>query len=372
MDELSCWLALARAPASNRDKLRLIERCPAVTTLFEPGTDALAQVNLPPALKRYLQSPDRDALTRDLAWLESTGASVVHLGHPDYPPLLAAIDDAPVVLYVRGKLTALSMPQVAVVGSRNPSPAGREHAAEFARALAELNLGVTSGLAMGIDAAAHAGALTAGGFTLAVTGNGLDRVYPASNALLAEKVRAHGALVSEFPPGAPPRAEHFPRRNRLISGLSLGVLVVEATLKSGSLITARLAGDQGREVFALPGSIDNPLSKGCHRLLREGARLTESVADIVSEIAPTLASMCDSRVGSSARDNDQNDLLNLKSTTARTLIRALGHDPASVDTLIERTGLTAEEVSSILLALEMQGYVSSLPGGLYGRATGRH
>ncbi len=372
MDELGCWLALARAPASNRTKLKLLERCPSVTALFEPDAEALAEIRLPPALKRFLRSPDGDAVRRDRRWLATAGARVLHLGHPDYPPLLAAIDDAPAVLFVRGEAAALAVPQVAVVGSRNPTPPGREHAAAFARCLAELNLSVVSGLAVGIDAAAHAGALAAGGVTVAVTGNGLDRVYPAANTKLAEAVCARGALVSEFPPGAPPRAEHFPRRNRVISGLSLGVLVVEATLKSGSLITARLAGDQGREIFALPGSIDNPLSRGCHRLIRDGAKLTESVADIVSEIAPMLLRTQEMERDSKARDEREDDGDGVDSTRARALLRALGHDPASVDSLIDRTGLTAEEVSSILLALEMQGYVSSLPGGLYSRVTGRH
>jgi DNA processing protein len=372
MDELSCWLALARAPTSNRFKLELLERCSSVTALFKAGNECLEANEFPAALRRYFRSPDRDAVRRDRYWLESAGCSVVYFGHPEYPPLLAAIDDAPTVLYVRGDVAALSMPHVAVVGSRNPTPSGREHAAAFARALAELKLGVTSGLAIGIDAAAHAAALATGGVTVAVTGNGLDKVYPAANARLAEEICAHGALVSEFPPGAPPRAQHFPRRNRLISGLSLGVLVVEATLKSGSLITARLAGDQGREVFALPGSIDNPLSKGCHRLLRDGAKLVESVADIVSEIAPMLVPIEDSGATSGAGERKERASDCVGSASERGLLRALGHDPASVDTLIERTGLTAEEVSSILLALEMQGYVSSLPGGLYSRATGRH
>ncbi len=372
MDELDCWLALARAPASNRLKLQLLKRCLSVTALFEPGHSLLEGIKLPAALRRYFRSPDRAAVTKDRDWLESTGCSILYPGHPDYPPLLAAIDDAPALLYVRGDVAALSLPQVAVVGSRNPTPSGREHAAAFARALADLSLGVTSGLALGIDAAAHAAALEAGGCTVAVTGNGLDKVYPAANARLAEAVCAQGALVSEFPPGAPPRAEHFPRRNRLISGLSLGVLVVEATLKSGSLITARLAGDQGREVFALPGSIDNPLSKGCHRLIRDGAKLTESVADIVSELAPMLVPMDESDTHSAVIEESELNCSSIESTSGHGLLRALGHDPASVDTLIERTGLTAEEVSSILLALEMQGYVSSLPGGLYSRATERH
>jgi DNA processing protein len=372
MDELGCWLAFARAPASNRIKLRLLQRCSSVTALFESGHRILETLEVPPVLRRYFRFPDREAVSRDRDWLESTGCSLLHLGHPHYPPLLATIDDAPAVLYVLGNLAALSVPQVAVVGSRNPTPSGREHAAAFARSLARLKLGVTSGLAIGIDAAAHAAALAAGGISVAVTGNGLDKVYPAANKRLAEDIRGHGALVSEFPPGAPPRAEHFPRRNRLISGLSLGVLVIEATLKSGSLITARLAGEQGREVFALPGSIDSPLSRGCHRLVRDGAKLTESVFDVVSEIAPMLVPTAETGAEAEADDDSEECSAVETSSSRRKLLRALGHDPASVDTLVERTGLTAEEVSSILIGLEMQGYVSSLPGGLYGRATGRH
>jgi DNA processing protein len=371
MDELSCWLALARAPASNRVKLQLLQRCASVTALFGPRERVLEGLGLPPALERYLRRPDRRAVDQDRDWIDSTGCSVLHPGHPHYPPQLAAIGDAPAVLYVLGDLAALSVPHVAVVGSRNPTPSGREHAAAFARALANLKLGVTSGLALGIDAAAHAAALAAGGFTVAVAGNGLDRVYPAANRRLAEDVRAHGALVSEFPPGSPPRAEHFPRRNRLISGLSIGVLVVEATLKSGSLITARLAGEQGREVFAVPGSIDSPLSKGCHRLLREGAKLTESVSDIVCEIAPMLAPHAEPGAEAAAGVRSQGKSAAVESVSDGMLLRAIGHDPASVDTLVERTGLTAEKVSSILIGLELQGYVSSLPGGLYSRATGR-
>lgn len=372
MDELNCWLALARAPASNRIKLELLSRCASVTALFQPGHEAMAAIRLPAALGRYLRSPDLEVVRKDRGWLESSGCRLVHFGHPDYPPLLAAIDDAPAVLYVRGDPAVLSMPHVAVVGSRNPTPAGREHAAAFARALAGLKLGVTSGLAVGVDAEAHAAALAAGGFTVAAAGNGLDRVYPSVNTRLADAVCARGALVSEFPPGTPPRAEHFPRRNRLISGLSVGVLVVEAALKSGSLITARLAADQGREVFALPGSIDNPLSRGCHRLLRDGAKLVESVADIVSEIAPMLVPIDALDSGSSNRDGGERTAARMISEPGESLLRALGHDPASVDTLVERTGLTAEVVSSILMALEMEGCVSSLPGGLYSRATGRH
>ncbi len=371
MDELACWLALARAPASNRIKLQLLEHCPSVLALFQPDHDALAEIRLPAKLRRHLRSPDLARVAQDRAWLESSACSVVHIGHPDFPPLLAAIDDAPVALFVRGDVAALSMLNLAVVGSRNPTPAGRDRAAAFARALTELGMCVVSGLAVGIDAEAHAAALAAGGVTVAVAGNGLDRVYPAVNAGLADAICAGGALVSEFPPGSPPCGKHFPRRNRLISGLSLGVLVVEAALKSGSLITARLAADQGREVFAIPGSIDNPLSRGCHRLLRDGAKLVESVDDIVSEIAPMLVSKNVSAARPAAGEKSVRTCASANFEHGETLLRALGHDPASVDTLVERTALTADEVSSILLALEIEGYVSSAPGGLYSRATRR-
>lgn len=372
MDELSCWLALARAPASNRVKLEILKRSPCVNSLFGRGRVTPEGVTLPPALERFLRSPDRDALDRDRAWLDAAHARVIPFGHALYPPLLAAAQDAPVVLYLRGLAQALSAPQVAVVGSRNPSPPGREHATRFAQSLSALGLTVTSGLALGIDAQAHRAALDAGGLTVAVAGNGLDRVYPAANGRLSEAIAEQGALVSEFPPGTPPRAAHFPQRNRLISGLSLGVLVVEAALKSGSLITARLAGEQGREVFAVPGSIDNSLSRGCHRLIRDGAKLVESVDDIVIELGPLLASA--RALDSGESDRQVRPCANSAghSETANVLLRALGHEPTGVDTLVERTGLTAEKVSSILLALEIEGHVSSAPGGLYSRVTVTH
>ena len=372
MEELACWLALARAPVTNRVKAALLDRCPSIDALYRPGHPALKDLSLPPDLERHLRSPDLARVDEDREWLESSGSSLLHLGHPAYPPMLAAIDDPPVVLYVRGDPDWLAVPQLAVVGSRNPTPAGRERAANFAGALAELGLGITSGLAVGIDTQAHKAAIAAGAFTVAVAGNGLDRVYPACNSTLAEAIGANGALISEFPPGSPPVKTHFPQRNRLISGLSLGVLVVEAALRSGSLITARLAAEQGREVFALPGSIENPLSRGCHRLIRDGAKLVECVADIVCEIAPMMR--CDKNSEAQSTQSIKNEFPGggTKIESGNRILRALGHDPASIDTLVERTGLTADVVSSILLALEMDGHVSAVPGGLYSRATGRH
>ncbi|MDX1655862.1 MAG: DNA-processing protein DprA, partial [Candidatus Competibacteraceae bacterium] len=271
-----------------------------------------------------------------------------------------------------GDIQLLNWPQLAVVGSRNPTPAGRETAREFAAHLARGGLAITSGLARGVDAAAHRGALEAEGATVAVLGTGPDRVYPARNRDLAHAIAATGgALVSELPPGTAVAAEHFPRRNRLISGLSLGVLVVEAALKSGSLITARLAAEQGREVFAIPGSIHNPLARGCHNLIRQGAKLVETAADILEELGaqaglnpPVENPQADPAQGGSALQPQRDGALD---EDYRYLLQCLGDGPVSVDALVERSTLTAEAVSSMLLILELQGFVAAAPGGLYAR-----
>jgi DNA processing protein len=261
---------------------------------------------------------------------------------------------------VQGDRALLARPQLAVVGSRNPTPVGRQNATAFARALAQAGLGITSGLALGIDTAAHQGALDAGGTTLAVAGTGLDRVYPPRNRALAHAIAARGALVSEFAVGAGPRAEHFPRRNRLISGMSLGVLVVEAALQSGSLITARLAGEQGREVFALPGSIHSPLARGCHALIRQGAKLVETAQHILEELGPLA------RAATTAAAPDRRLVPGLAPLEAQ-LLECLGYEATHIDALIERSGLTPDAVSSILLALELRGVVLAGPAG-YQRA----
>ncbi len=297
MDELACWLALARAPAINRLKLKLLSRFPKVTDLFARYREV---PDMPESLRRFFRAPDRRALDSDRAWLASSGCVLISLGHRKYPPLLATIDDAPVV-----------------------------------------------------------------------AGNGLDRVYPAANAALAKGIAHQGALVSEFPPGAPPRSRHFPRRNRIISGLSLGTLVIEAAPKSGSLITARLAAEQGREVFAVPGSINNPLTRGCHQLIRDGAKLVESVDDVVSELEAMVAGFKSLSIEKHAQISDGNENHCALDDMGKRLVCALGHDPVTIDTLVERTGLTAEKVSSILLALELEGFVSSAAGGLYNRTTGK-
>jgi DNA processing protein len=310
-----------------------------------------------------LLSPDWDQVERDLAWFDAPDRHIVTLHDARYPPLLKEIADPPSLLFVQGEVSLLSQWQLAVVGSRNPSPPGRDNAFEFARFLATGGLSITSGLAMGIDTAAHQGALAGQGKTIAVVGTGLDRVYPAKNRDLAYDIVERGAIVSEFALGTSPRAENFPRRNRLISGLSLGTLVIEAAIQSGSLITARMALEQGREVFAIPGSIHNPLAKGCHRLIREGAKLVETAEDIIEELG-AIAAVDSERFESSAVSNAD---LQLADPDYQVLLACLGYDPIEIDRLIAESGLTAEIVSSMLLLLELEGQVASLSGGRYVR-----
>lgn len=303
------------------------------------------------------------------AWLSLPGNHCLRLGDDDYPPLLARIPTPPPVLYVRGDPAVLWRAQVAVVGSRRASPGGLATAGDFTLALAGAGLAITSGLASGIDAAAHAAALEAGAPTLAVCATGLDQVYPPRHRELAVRIAAAGALVSEFPPGTAARAPHFPQRNRIIAGLSLGTLVVEAGLRSGSLITARLAAEQGREVYAIPGSIHHPLSRGCHRLIRDGARLVEDVAEVLEGLGP-LARALGADIAARLARPDAGPAATATAQPecdpARARLRAaLGHDPLPVDTLVLRTGLTAATVSSILSLLEIDGEVAAYPGGRY-------
>jgi DNA processing protein len=319
------------------------------------------RLDLPPAALEFLASPDESALDVDLAWLASSGARILLASDAEYPPLLRQMPRAPAALYVEGSVAALSSPQIAMVGSRSPTAAGRATAREFAAFFARQGLTVTSGLALGIDAASHEGALAGGGETVAVYATGLDRVYPAEHAQLAQRVRARGALVSEFPPGTPPLRGHFPQRNRIIAGLTLGTLVVEATRYSGSLITAQRAVDGGREVFAIPGSIHSPLSRGCHQLIKCGAKLVEEAADVLSELQFSLSKEAvttpqDEREKPPELDKEYEMLLD-----------ALDFEPATIDVLVARTHLPGESVASMLLILELEGRVATLPGGRYGR-----
>jgi DNA processing protein len=317
-------------------------------------------------------------VSQESEWLAVDSHHLISLDHELYPPLLRRIAAPPGELWVEGDPALLWQPQMAIVGSRNPTQGGLEHAQAFATELVREGLSITSGLASGIDAAAHGAALKAGGVTVAVTGTGLDVVYPASSAGLAEQIRGTGVLVSEFPPGTRARRSHFPSRNRIISGLSLGVLVIEAGINSGSLITARMAGEQGREVFALPGSLHNPMVRGCHRLIKQGARLTESTQDIMEELAPMAAELAlelrrrldipDRDDAVAGGDAGVADLI--EDPEYARLWAAIGHDPAPVDELIERCGLAAREVSSMLLMMELNGMIETHAGGRVSRRGG--
>jgi len=352
---------LARTPALNCGHLKaLLEAAGGEPERALEPRSARA-LELPPATRAFLGAPDESALAADLAWLRASGARILLCSDAEYPPLLREISGAPATLYVLGSVEALASPQLAMVGSRSPTPGGLATARAFARWFARAGLTVTSGLALGIDAASHEGALAAGGLTVAVCGTGLDRIYPAEHAGLAARIAASGALVSEFPPRTPPQRCHFPRRNRIISGLSLGTLVVEAARKSGSLITARLAGEYGREVFAIPGSIHSPLSRGCHQLIRQGAKLVEEAADVLSEIKfPLAKEQLTMTPGGDAKPAELDKEYEM-------LLDALGFEPATLDVLVARTHLPGESVASMLLILELEGRVAALPGGRYGR-----
>lgn len=382
LDELRAWLTALRTPGLGPGGLR--ERLDAA------GGDirvALAQLRrhaapLGELAQAWLARPDEVQLAADLAWLAEPGHRLLRCTEADFPPQLENIPQPPAVLFVIGDASLLLYPQVAIVGARGASAAGLAHARAFALALADAGFAITSGMADGIDGAAHAAALDAGANTLAVVGTGPDRVYPRKHHALARRIAAHGALVSEFPPGTPARPDHFPRRNRIISGLALGTLVVEAGLRSGSLITARLAAEQGREVFALPGSIHNPLARGCHRLIRDGARLVETAAEIVETLTPAarmlggeLAARLDTVGGEtlgSARIEGGDDLScapsgECGSSEYRRLLAELGHAPTTLDELVQRTGQSAAALSAMLLMLELEARVETLPGNRYQR-----
>lgn len=312
---------------------------------------------VPDAVANTIASgPDPEQKTVISAWLQQPGNHLVTLADACYPQSLLDIPNPPPLLYAKGRPELLNMPSIAVVGSRNASPQGEKNAEEFAAALSRQGLCIVSGMALGIDGAAHKGALQVGGATVAVVGTGLDIVYPARHRALAHQIAEQGLIISEFALGTPSRAQNFPRRNRIISGLSQGCLVVEASLQSGSLITARLAAEQGREVFAIPGSIHSPHAKGCHQLIKQGAKLVESMRDILDEMNISPPSLTVAPVVEQPLEDGHDPLL-----------EALGYDPASLDTLAARSGLTTERLSAMLLVLELEGKVTSLPGGRFQR-----
>jgi len=346
--DLPYWLALLRAPNIGPVKFQEI-------ISSYPGH----------SLKNYFSQHnitiDWPSVEKDLAWSKEPQNTIVSINHPNYPNRLREISSPPPLLFVQGDANLLNKAQIAMVGSRNPTPSGEDIAYQFSKAFANSGLVVTSGLALGIDAACHEGVISANGETIAVMGTGPDIIYPKRHTSLAKKILEKGCLVTEFPTGVTPIAMNFPRRNRIISGLSLGVLVIEAAYASGSLVTAKYALEQNREVFAIPGSIHNPLSRGCHLLIKQGAKLVETVEDVLEEWQgchpevhrtegpPRSSSPLIQEVPRYARDDE--------------FLKFVSFDTTPVDVLINRSGLTAEEVSSILLVLELDGQVKSVPGG---------
>lgn len=356
--EVDAWLRFALTPGLGcRARLDLLRRFGAPDALLGASVSALRECIDAKAADALVSATERKEwpeLDAHLAWLTEAGNHMLTLGDARYPQSLLDLPDAPIVLFVKGDLARLSNSALSVVGSRQATPQGLENAEAFSALFSLSGYSIVSGLAAGIDAAAHRGGLAGHGSTVAVVGTGLDRVYPASNRELAHEIALRGALVSEFPLGFPPRAEHFPRRNRLIAALGVGCLVVEASLGSGSLITAKQAAELGREVFAIPGSIHSPQSKGCHLLIKQGAKLAESAQDILEELSlPQLSGL-----------NQPNACVGLKDET---FLSQLGWDPVDVDTLVARTGRPVDEWVANLLTMELEGRIVSLPGGRYQR-----
>jgi DNA processing protein len=353
--ELAAWLRLTLVSGLGGQGLRkLLGDFGLPSQVLGAGHAALAGSVGDALAQRILAGDGAAAVDAALAWASAPGHSIVTLADAAYPQQLLEIPDPPALLYVIGDERLIGRRGLAIVGSRNATPQGATDAERFARAFSLAGLTIASGLALGIDAAAHRGGLDGPGSTVAVLGCGVDVLYPQRNAGLYRAVAERGALVSEFPLGSPPVAGNFPRRNRLISGLARGVLVVEAALASGSLITARLAAEQGREVFAMPGSIHSPLAKGCHALIKQGAKLVESAQDVLDELGlPAPASVPATAPARAEKPH--------------ALLVHLGHDPCNVDTLCQRSGLTPDTVSAMLLELELAGVVAALPGGRYQR-----
>lgn len=363
-NEYEFWLALQRAKGLGAiGKKKLLDIYSSPRQIFSAQARELREHGLKKDAVASICQPDWKKIEADLAWLQHDNHHLVVIDSKVYPPLLKQIPDPPVVLFARGQLDILQGIQIAVVGSRNPDVSGRKIADELTRELVAAGATITSGLAIGIDSCSHTAALDAGGRTIAVMGNGLDTVYPSSNKDLAMSMEIDNLLISEFPPGVKPLASNFPQRNRIISGMSVGVLVVQATSRSGSLITANYAMEQGREVFAVPGSIRSPLVKGCHSLIKQGAKLVESSADIVEELgalaAAVVANQDDDKVERDGAELDPEHQL---------LLDNISYDPISIDKLVELTGLTVDRVSSMLLILELRGLVIAEAGAVYVRA----
>ncbi|SOD40616.1 DNA-processing protein DprA [Nitrosovibrio sp. Nv4] len=367
--DIESWLSLGMIDGLGDESIRrLLVAFGSPAEILSANIASLERVVKKKVAYNIVHGADEKKIAATLEWLKDPVNSIVTLADSHYPALLLNIPDPPPLLYLKGKPELLNSPTLAIVGSRNATPQGIANAEAFAEAASNAGLCIASGMASGVDAAAHRGGLRGSAASIAVVGTGLDIVYPASNRKLAHELAEKGMLISEFPLGTPAIASNFPRRNRIISGMSHGCLVVEAALRSGSLITARQALEQGREVFAIPGSIHSPLSKGCHALIKEGAKLVESADDILDELAGGsgrsggLGGSGQGRAaGGAAHDVDE------LQGSEPLLLRHLGHDITDIDTLCVRSGLTIETVSAMLLAFELDGVVASLPGGRYQR-----
>ena len=362
-DQLSSFLRLYHVFGLGRVSLQRLSDQFAndFNHIVDASNSQLKDVGLSAEQISQIRNPDLKQLETELEWASQADNHLICFSDEIYPELLKQTVNHPALLYASGNIELLSSPQIAIVGSRNCSPGGAKNAFNFAAHLCASGLSITSGMASGIDAQAHLGALAKTGQTIAVMGTGLDRIYPATNKQLAYDIHEQGLLLSEFPLGTGPRKENFPRRNRIISGLSLATLVVEATRRSGSLITAQQAIEQGREVFAIPGSIHNPQARGCHKLIRDGARLVEKASDIIDEIGSLLGFIAEQ-----GHESDKSDTINLDPESQK-LLNAIGFDPVTSDELVERSGLTIDKLSSMLVVLELNDLIKSAPGGCYVR-----
>lgn len=353
------WVALSLIPGlGNASFRKLLAAFGQPQQIFSTPYSALCQVVKSPIARDISHGFDPSIVSSTQAWLVHPDNHVITLADADYPSALFHIPDPPAIFYLKGRRDLLNRPSLSIVGSRNATPQGLKNAESFAQSLSDNGYCIVSGLASGIDAAAHRGGLNGISASLAVVGTGLDIVYPARNRALAHALAENGALISEYPLGTPAIASNFPKRNRIISGLTQGCLVVEAALRSGSLITARFAAEHGKEVFAIPGSIHSPLSKGCHALIKQGAKLVECAQDILEELGNPLPHTPSATSAKPAASEDEHPIFVL-----------LGHEITNIESLVERSGLTPEHVSAMLLELELDGRVASLPGGLYQRIT---
>ena len=369
---LESWISLWRVPGIGSVTFKkLLDKFETPGNVFAATASSLKQAGFSEKLVSNIKdNPSSNSTKNDIDWLNTAqNHHLITIHCSEYPILLKQISNPPPLLYVHGKLALLNDPQVAIIGSRNPTQGGLSNTYEFSKFLGGSGLCITSGLALGIDGAAHQGALDANSPTIAVIATGIDRVYPARHRELAHKIVEDGAIITEFPLGTQPKSENFPRRNRIISGISHGTLVIEAAKKSGSLITARLASEQNREVFAIPGSIHNPLSKGCHQLIREGAKLVETAQDILEEMANVIdinAVFDNSKQNNTELETIESSPLE-EDSEHHDLLEKMAYDPVSIDELVIRTGQSPESIAAMLLILELQNKVSSNGGGTYTR-----